>query len=115
MSSVTPQQWEQLVLPKFSQAISENMNNTDAYDTLVGEFSTTTPTSQAVSEIVLMAAMKNFFEYTLMTACGIPKIRLEGTRGDWVSLRDRTARLAQWMMPGHSHGELWIEDIGDFG
>ena len=111
LSSVTPQQWEQLVLPKFSQAISENMNNTDAYDTLVGEFSTTTPTSQAVSEIVLMAAMKNFFEYTLMTACGIPKIRLEGTRGDWVSLRDRTARLAQWMMPGHSHGELWIEDI----
>jgi len=104
-------QWEQLIFPKFSQAISENLNNQEVYETLSGRFSTTTATTQAASQIVLMATLKNFFEYSLVTACGIPKIRLDGSREDWVDLRDRAAKLAQWMMPGHTHGEVWIKDI----
>ena len=108
----TPKKWEELIFPAFSEAIEKNMNNGEAYETLAGRFfSTTTTTAQAASEIVLMTAMKGYFEYTMVTACGIPKIRLEGTRDDWVALRGRTQKLAQWMMPGHTHGELWIQDI----
>lgn len=104
--------WEELIFPKISEAIELKMNNSEAYETLAGRFfSTTTPTAQAASEIVLMTAMSQYFEYTMVTACGIPRIRLEGTRDDWVALRDRAQKLGLWMMPGHTHGELWIQGI----
>eukprot|EP00797_Seminavis_robusta_P000313 Sro101_g051640.2 (184) ;mRNA; f:63006-63557 len=47
----------------------------------------------------------------MVTACGIPQVRLEGTRDDWVALRENAAKLAKWMMPNHPQGELWINDI----
>ena len=104
--------WEELIFPQFSEAIELNMNNDEVYETLAGTFfTTTTPASQAASEIVLMAAVKSYFQYTVVTACGIPKIRLDGTREDWVALRDRAEKLAKWMMSGHSHGDLWVQDI----
>jgi Domain of unknown function (DUF4419) len=106
------QQWEEWIFPQFSQAIGETMVNDNVRQTLAGKhFTTTTATSQAASEIVLMAAFKSYFEYSMVTACGIPQVRLEGTRDDWVALRDNTAKLADLMMPNNTHGELWIKDI----
>lgn len=107
-----PEMWEELIFPRFSEAIGEQMSNQEAYETLSQKvFSTTDATAQAASEVVLMSAMKEFFEFTMVTSCGIPQIRLEGTREDWVALRERTAKLAQWMVPNSTHGELWITDI----
>jgi Domain of unknown function (DUF4419) len=106
------EQWEEWIFPQFSESIGENMVNEDVRQTLAGKhFSTATATSQAASEIVLMAAFTSYFEYSMVTACGIPQVRLEGTRDDWVALRDNTAKLADWMMPNNTHGELWIKDI----
>jgi hypothetical protein len=34
-----------------------------------------------------MDAMKNYFEYRLAGGCGIPKVKLTGTRDDWVLIR----------------------------
>ena len=63
----TPEQWQELVFPKFSKGIEQNMNNSQVYDLLANtNFSTSTPASHAASEIVLMAAMKSYFEYTLV-------------------------------------------------
>ena len=107
-----PGQWEDLIFPKFVSEIGRHMNNTEVYELLVkSNFSTSTPSSQAASEITLMAAMKSYFEYTMDTSCGIPRIKLDGTRKDWVSLRDRTQRLAPWMMPNHPQGDLWIQTV----
>ena len=63
----SPKEWEDLVFPKFSQAIEQSMKNKLIHGLLVNtSFSTTTSASHAASEIVLMAAMKSYFDYTLV-------------------------------------------------
>lgn len=86
----------------FSQEISKRIGKTR--DLLVSDFSTTGPIEKAASEIVLMSTMKEYFSYVEMTMCGIPRITLLGTREDWVSVRDRTAMLAEFEAP-------WTEKI----
>jgi len=106
------EQWESLIFPKFTEKIGENMNNTEVFELLSqSKFSTSTPTSHAASEIVLMSAMKGYFEYSLTTSCGIPHIQLDGTLEDWQSLRNQTEKLGSWMMQNHTHGDLWITNV----
>ena len=52
-----------------------------------------------------------FANYLQVTSCGIPRIQLDGTRGDWQSLRDRAEKLGPWMMQNHTQGNLWIEKV----
>lgn len=107
-----PEQWEDLIFPKFSQGIAECVNNSDVYETMaVQNFTTSTTASQAASEVILMSTMKNYFKFRMDTMCGIPNVRLEGTRDDWELLRHRTKNLALWMMQNNTHGDLWIYDI----
>ena len=111
-SKSPPEQWEQLIFPQFSEAIANNTNDAEVIDTLVvRNFTTSTPASQAASEILLMSTMKSFFKFQMDTMCGIPNIRLEGTRDDWMTLRERTENLGQWMLQNSTHGDLWISDI----
>lgn len=86
----------------FSQEIARRIGKTR--DLLVSNFSTTGPIEKAASEIVLMSTMKEYFSYVEMTMCGIPRITLLGTREDWVSVRDRTAMLAEFESP-------WTEKV----
>lgn len=112
MGESPPREWEELVFPRFTAQIQENLNNTKVHDLLVHtNFSTSTVASQSAAQITLMSSMKAFFRYTLVTLCGIPNIKLEGTRDDWQHLRSQTAQLAQWMMPNHPQGDLWIQDV----
>jgi hypothetical protein len=49
-----------------------------------------------------MAAMKSFFEYGMVTICGIPWIELRGTLNDWIDIRDRSQRLFGEFMPEYA-------------
>jgi len=49
---------------------------------IMPEFSTTTQTDTTVSAIVMMATMKTYFSYEFGLCCGIPRVTLEGERGD---------------------------------
>ena len=107
-----PEQWEELIFPKFEAEISKNVNDADMFETLAGRnFTTSTASSQAASTINLMATMKNYFEFRMDTMCGIPNVRLDGTRDDWESLRERTKTLALYMLQDNNHGDIWIYDI----
>jgi hypothetical protein len=64
-------------------------------DLVVADFSTTGPIERAASEIVLMSAMKNYFNFMLVTKCGIPEITLLGTVADWQSIRQRAEVFAE--------------------
>jgi hypothetical protein len=77
---------------EFSDRIKESVGSTR--DLLVADFSTTGPIEKAASEIVLMAAMRHYFDYTVVTRCGIPRITLLGTVEDWKSIRQRVEALA---------------------
>lgn len=89
-------------LTAFSAAIAGNIGPKQR-DLVVGNFTTTGPVERAVSEIVLMGAMKDFFNYQGTTMCGIPEVTLLGTPADWQSIRDRAAAMGEydlgWWMP----------------
>jgi hypothetical protein len=59
-------------------------------------FSTTGPVERAAAEVVLLDAMQSFFEYRVMTRCGIPTITLEGTRDDWEVLAERARHFREF-------------------
>jgi hypothetical protein len=65
-------------------------------DLVVADFSTTGPIEKAVSEIVLMAAMRHYFDYTVVSMCGIPRVTLLGSIDDWKSIRRRAEVLAEF-------------------
>lgn len=82
--------------PKFSELIAQNTSK-ELVDILTADFSTTTPTSKVVSEIVIMEATKPYFEFIgAMYVCGIPEITLEGTTEDWKRLLDKTLYLRKY-------------------
>jgi Domain of unknown function (DUF4419) len=104
-TGATAEEWEQQVFSQFSSEIRKYVGN-DTHAALTANFSTTTPSSRAASEIVLMAAMKNYFSYGMRTMCGIPEITLLGTEDDWIALRSRTEALGKRMLP--SFADYWM-------
>lgn len=58
-------------------------------DMFLADFSTTTPLDHTASQIALMGAMRQYFRYSVFTACGIPEITLTGTPEDWAGIRRR--------------------------
>jgi len=72
------------------------------HETLICDFSTTTPEVRTASEIVLMDSYASYFTYMLRLICGIPKVTLLGTAADWRRMRARievleTFELAWWV------------------
>ncbi len=83
------------LVAEFSSAIREN-SDAVLYETLMCEFSTTTPTIRTATEIALMDVYQRYFEYIAVCVCGIPKITLEGTPEDWQRMRERIELLATY-------------------
>lgn len=90
-NSSTGNPWNE-VIDEFSVKIGEQTRqNMSALFT--GNFSTSSTESSVVSKIVLMDAMQKYFEYEVVTLCGIPEIRIKGTKKDWISIIERTGQL----------------------
>ena len=92
------------VFGEFSSQIRKHIGD-ETHDLILPQFSTTDSVSKAVSEIVLMEAMKSYFSYRVMTLCGIPEITLEGSPEDWRMIREKTEQLAQFDL------EWWIPSL----
>lgn len=89
------------VLSLFSTAIREHVGP-EKHALLVGDFSTTGPVERSASEVVLMDVVKSYFDYKLITKCGIPRIHLEGTSDDWRAVRERASYLSEFGL------ESWV-------
>lgn len=59
----------------------------------VAGWSTTDPCSRVASQITLLGAMQAYFEYTVASLCGIPRVILGGTPEDWRDVRARAKVL----------------------
>ncbi len=59
----------------FSDAVAAHIGR--QRDLVVCDFSTTGPCERAASEIVLLDAMQSYFNYEMITLCGIPLVRNE--------------------------------------
>jgi hypothetical protein len=60
------------------------------------DFSTTTDISKFVSRLVLMGAMKKYFDFKFELCCGLPEIVLRGTQDDWRKLQAKSRKLADY-------------------
>jgi hypothetical protein len=67
-----------------------------AADLVVADFSTTGPIERTASRVTLLDVTHAYFEYTILSLCGIPRITLLGTPTDWDSVRHRAAVLTEY-------------------
>ena len=93
--------WESL-FSTFSDAIAQIVGQ-EKRELLVQSFSTTGAVERAAMEVTLMDAMQSYFDYTVVSLCGIPGFQLEGEVADWQKLRDAAEYLGEygmdWWMP----------------
>ena len=88
------QDWQQAV-ELWSKQINDNVK-ADITDLMVCDFSTTTPTIRTASQVVMMDALKQYFDYRLYVVCGIPWIIVKGSVDDWQKIRKRVEIISQY-------------------
>jgi hypothetical protein len=81
------------VISQISDQIRENSDPV-LHETLLCDFSTTTPAIKTAYEMALMDTYQPYFDYRIECVCGIPEITLAGTPEDWQRMRDRLEVLA---------------------
>jgi hypothetical protein len=74
------------VFAEFSERIKIHIGTKHAI--FVESFSTTGPIEKAAFEISLMDAMQKYFNFLVISRCGIPEITLEGRESDWQKISD---------------------------
>mmetsp|Transcript_10070 Transcript_10070/g.21527 ORF Transcript_10070/g.21527 Transcript_10070/m.21527 type:complete len:414 (-) Transcript_10070:554-1795(-) len=70
-----------------------NVVNAKLSEAMSLKFSTTGPIEQTAFSMVLMDTLKAYFEYRCWTRCGIPYIKLGGTRSDWETMAQHLSCL----------------------
>lgn len=92
------------VFDALTQQIRRHVGD-DTHDLLLPRFSTTGPVERAAAQVVLLDSVQQFFEFRTGTKCGIPRVVLEGTVGDWEDVARRARQLARFGL------EWWIEPL----
>ena len=72
-------------MPLFEDALGEVLPS-DVLKHALPKFNTHTPITRAASMVAFMDMASPYYDYRVMTKCGIPKIRLLGTASDWTRL-----------------------------
>jgi Domain of unknown function (DUF4419) len=83
------------VIGQFSSQIRDH-SDPILHETLLCDFSTTTPGIKTAYEVALMDAYQRYFKYVIQCICGIPEITLEGTPNDWRRMRERIEVLVTY-------------------
>ena len=92
----TPQTTTAEKVEKFAALIGKETKG-DLAELMTCNFSTTGTLERMVSRIVLMDAVKQYFDYMeMLIGCGIPSVTLEGTPEDWKLLRTKTQELGKY-------------------
>jgi Domain of unknown function (DUF4419) len=92
--SLNPACWSELI-SQFSSQIRQRSDPV-LHETLVCEFSTTTPNIKTAYEVALMDTYQCYFDYGMMCVCGIPRVTLLGNTEDWRRIRARIEVLATY-------------------
>jgi len=76
------------VFPEFQQQISDSLHS-GVHDKLSTKFSTTNNLDLLIQSLSIMDGMQEYFSYTVITSCGIPRVTLEGSVEDWKLLHQK--------------------------
>ena len=93
--------------------IQNNIKIDEFVDAIRSDFSTSTPTHQIVSEIMIMTSLQEFFEFKMRALCGIPYIELLGTEEDWENLKIKLLKLKGMLEPIEKeiHLDGWWDEV----
>lgn len=92
----SPETTSEQKVEKFASLIGKETKG-DLAEVMTCNFSTTGMVERMVSQIVMMDAVKPYFDYLeFLIGCGIPSVTLEGTPDDWKLLREKTRRLGEF-------------------
>jgi hypothetical protein len=79
--------------------IEKNIVDPTLRQWVLPNFTTTTVNDITVVAVLMMATLKQYFSYGFMTtACGIPRITLEGEESDWVDILGHLEKLKEYGM-----------------
>jgi len=96
--------WHEVIGMFSAQLRPRILNN--VHDYVVCDFSTTDLVERVSSIMVLMDAMQGYFDYRVMTICGIPKVTLEGEPSDWQAIAERVPKLNDYGL------DWWTQRLG---
>lgn len=85
------------VVQQWSDGIRQHVQD-DLYQLMLCDFSTTSPVIRTASQVVMMEAFQQYFDYELNFICGIPSITLTGSVADWVRIRERVDVMATFQL-----------------
>lgn len=80
------------VFDQFSATIKKKIGEYN-HSNIVLNFSTTGPVEKAANEVVLLDTVKSYFDYKVLTRCGIPEVILEGTAEDYVLIKEKAENI----------------------
>jgi len=98
------------IFGEFSAEIQKRVK-TDLYDVMIDDTSVATKLTKISSEIAIMDAYKQYFEYHVMCICGIPKITLVGRPDDWEKLRTKVKNLNELNKDDRLKLNWWLEKL----
>ena len=84
---------------QITKGIKENVRVPEFVDGMTADFGTTTPVQKIVSQITLMYAVKQYFDFCMSTLCGIPAVEMLGTEEDWKKLTSKLKVLRTLLKP----------------
>ena len=95
---------------EFCDKIKEN-TNVDINKVIIDDTSVATQNSTIVSQICLMESMKAYFDYTMMTMCGIPNVSLLGSKEDWKKLKEKVDSLCKLNENDRLKLDWWLKHL----
>jgi len=98
------------VFGQFTDEIKKRIK-TDLYEVMIDNTSVATKLSRISSEIAIMDAFKQYFEYQVTFICGIPKITLIGSNEDWEKLRSKVKKLKELNKDNRLLLDFWLDKL----
>lgn len=89
----TESQWNNVIVNLFDELQERIPKETGTL--LDTRFSTTSSTDYNVSRTMVLSIASEYYSYEVYTLCGIPSIKINGTKADWNLLKERFNMLAQ--------------------
>lgn len=101
----SPNEWGKSIskfLPQIRAKVPQN-----AVELMLPRFSTSTEETDTATLVLFMNTLSNYFNYHMVTLCGIPAIKVAGSASDWQKVADQV-ELASHEFPGL---KTWFSDL----
>jgi hypothetical protein len=102
--NITYEEWHGVIADLFD-SLQEKIP-VETGEPLNVKFSTTSPIDYNISRSLVMAVASEYYTYTWAVACGIPQIKVNGTKLDWSLLKDSFNKLASRL-----NLEWWVKEL----